>query len=416
MYPQHRQFPTYEAAPQFNPMVQLSPRRVPFQAEEPPLVSPPRVPIDYDDFELTTVINPPRMLKMPERVTTLPPPIVYRSPEPEAVTLTDLPRDVLIELLINLPPGRLFDLCGTSSALSRLCNDESFLRNLIVRKYGVSINMIPGQTIKEKYAFISQFDPRYFTDPDFVRISNYYREEFGGAYSSRETPNDALNTITSILNDSQTVEDINVMYPRLRGHVPGGHYSLRLKLLLSGAVLTKNRSFVRQIISVAKGRIPPEEWARGYINSFRYPLILAIEYELKEIIELLTGDHDFEWYRFREEAMLEIMAVNSIEVFKRFIPYLEADEQLFRGLVSRKRYELADYVLINLSHKQQLSTAGRYSNLTLAIRKGDIDEVRYFLKYRNPLQEHIDQATRLGRQDIVRVLQGLPEIEEDLDE
>ena len=378
----------------------------------PVTISPPRAPIEYDDFEPITRISPPRVIE------EMRPPIVYRSPEPEAVTLTDLPRDVLIELLINLPPGRLFDLCGTSSALSRLCNDESFLRNLIVRKYGVSINMIPGGTIKEKYAFISQFDPRYFTDPDFVKITANYKRYYGLNYTSRRNPNDALNTIVSILNDAQTADDINVLrrfdtLPLGVGYKRVGSFSPRLVSLLSGAVMTKNQSFAKQIISILMNRITVGDH-KAYNVSLRYPFILSVEYGMNEVRQLIKHYHNRDLDRILHRDILnEISELNSIEVLDRFISLLVLDTRLYWNMVHIGNYDLSDYILDKLRNKRDDPYGARSGiiNLRVAISKGNINKIRYLMKYVTPKQNEIDLAIRKGFPNIARILQGQDEEE-----
>ena len=449
MYPQYspRQSPLYQTEPQFNPTVQLSPRRVIPTAEDslpvtfsprttvsPPrtITSPPRV-IEYGNFEPEIAIVPPRVveydepvvtispervLRMPERVTTLPPRTVEYN-EPGDTTLSDLPDDVLIELLINLPPGKLNSLCGTTPALSRICNDEYFLRNLITRKYGVNVDMIPGQTIKEKYAFISLFDPKYFTDPNFVQIKPSQERDFGLNYTSRKNPNDALNTILSILNDSQTADDINVLKEFNRTgkrHMRYGLFSPLLSGLLLGAIMTKSQSFANHIVSLLMSRISENDLPY-YYASIRYPFTLSIVYGMVDTTKLISNYY-FHDPKLRDEIVTEIVETNSIEVLERLSPYIDFDIKLYWNLVRRNRYDLADYLL------RQLREAGTdpYSGeqlkknafivLRMAISNGNVDRVKYLMKYMTPTQFEINLATRKGFLNIARILQGQPEVEE----
>ena len=296
------------------PVITISPPRVP---------RVPRVPIGYDDYKPITRLSPPRevepirspviRLGLPRVIEPIRPPVVrvsppkliepirlpsvYQKSEPfnqlGGTTLTDLPDDILIELLINLPPERLSVLCRTSSTLSRFCNNENLLGDLIVRKYHVNVARIPGQTIKEKYIFISQFDPRYFTDPNFVIIPRIYELNYGLNYTSRRNPNDALNTIVSILNDSQTADDINILksYPVLKDpdgekYIQSGFFSPRLVSLLSGAIMTQSQSFAKQIILILAARISAQD-RDMYTISMRGPVALALLYKINDTYYLI---------------------------------------------------------------------------------------------------------------------------------
>lgn len=448
MYPQYSPKKS-STTPQFNPTVQLSPRRV-INASEDQLpvtfsprttVSPPRV-IEYDNFEPEIAVSPPRVvgppvtisprrvMRMPEQVTSLPPPVrdIARFDQREDTTLTDLPNDVLIELLINLPSGKLNSLCRTTPALSRLCDDEQFLKDLITRKYRISINLIPGGTIREKYVFISRFNSRYFTDPDFVKISRSYEKDFGLDYTSRKTPVDALNTIISIFIDSQTVDDINVLknFDVIRTKIGTvarpGEFSPRLVSLLSGAVMTKSQSFAEQIISILGTRIAVQD--RGdYVVSFRPPFILSMAYGMDNTAALLAQYYDYQSDpQLRSEIIGEILGLDSIEILDRLIPFIGLNIDLYWRLVSGKKYDLADHVLIQLRETGTDPYSGEqlkkntFIGLRLAISNGNIDKVKYMMKYMRPTQYEIDLAIRKGFNNIARVLQGLPEIEEEIED
>ena len=466
MYPQYspKKSSTYQVTPQFNPTVQLSPRRVIPTVEDPlpvtfsprttvspprrviptveeplpvafsprptvspprrvvrtveeplpvtfsprPTVSPPRV-VEYDEPVVT--VSPERILRMPERVRTLPQPVrdITRFDQQGTVSLDDLPRDVLIEMLINLPPGKLNSLCGTTPALSRLCNDESFLKNLIVRKYGVSINMIPGQTIKEKYAFISQFDPRYFTDPNFVDIPRWYTRSFGSNYTSRKNPNDALNTVSSILNDVQTVDDINNMTDSATiTRYAGELVSLRTVTLLSGAVMTKSQLFMANILNIFGSRILPNNLP-DYMDSLRVPYILSIEYGLEDIQSLIEQYYDRRSdLRFHLDIVVNAEMTDSDDVFFRLMKYISVHQQLFWNLVRLKKINRADYVLERLiatGRANPFSAQTSAARLRDAIRSNDVETVKYLMKYMVPAQREIDLAIRSGFNNIAAILQ-----------
>lgn len=376
----------------------------------------PRVPIEYEEDEPVITLSPSRVIK------EIRPRVMYQDLEPEPTTLTDLPRDVLIELLVSLPPGRLSALCGTSSALSRLCNDEQFLSELIGRKYKVTVDKIPGQTIKEKYVFISQFDPRYFTDPDFVKINPLYKRDFGLDYTSRKSPNDALNTIISIMVDSEFATDFDVFssiyVTRANGfqYMKPGILNLRLARLLTGAMMTKSQSFVKLILSILTDhiyRMAIFSW-NSYYNSFTYPYILSMEYGMNDIANIL-GQHRRHKRDFVDDAVDEIAFMDSVDILDRFIPYLGIDENLFRRLVGRGKYELADYVLSKL-RSMGTPYIFRRGDLRGAINSGDIDETRYFMKYITPTEDDIRRAVEINHMDIARILQGQEVDEEAINE
>lgn len=463
MYPQPnpRRSPI---TPQFNPIIQLSPRRVVTTDEVPVVVdplpvtfsprttvspprtttSPPRV-VEYGNFEPRITIAPPRLieppvivsprrgLRMPERVTTLPPPVrdIVRFNQQETISLDDLPRDVLIELLINLPPGRLSALCGTNIALSKLCNDEQFLKNLITRKYGVSIDLIPGQTIKEKYAFISQFDPRYFTDPYFVMISPQYKQYYGLNYAYGGTPNVALNNIISIQNDAYMADDIYILKNFDPVQTPGGtfqppgQFSLRLVNLLSGAIMTQSQPFANAIISILMERIPIEDFP--YYNiSFRYPYILSILYNMDKTKELLEHYYDRKDPHLLGGMTDEIAIRDSTHVLDRFISYprLLVDD-LYWNLVKKGKLDLAEYVLdklrnIGIDPYDPELMPSPLDTLRWYIYHGKIDRIKYLLKYVTPTQREIDFAIereeQKGFHNLARIVQGLPEVVEEIED
>lgn len=365
--------------------------------------SPPKPPIEYD-------------------------PVLRPINQPGNVLFDDLPQDILIELLVNLPPDKLASLCGTSVGLSKLCNNEGFLRQLINRRYGVTVGLVPGQTIKEKYTFMTQFDPRYFTDPDFVKVSQSYKEEFGLDYTSRRNPNDALNTIISILNDSLTTEDINVLkisdadvnlfQRNFPGVTPGKlvNYSSRLTTLLSGAIMTKSRLFANEVILNVMDRISPDDLG-DYQASLRYPFILSIEYGMESAIHALKY-----YYNPSRDLLLklkifeELIPIESIDVFDRFVPYLTKNHALFWTLVNRGRYDLADHILIRLRSGGMEIFNEQFGRTYLRklIDEGNVDKIRYLMKYMTPSQRSVDYAIKIGRLNIARILQG-QDIEEDMD-
>ena len=412
----------------------------------PVTITPPRVPIEYEADPVIAL--PSRAIK------EIRPRVVYQDFEPAPTTITDLPRDVLVELLINLPPGKLTSLCRTNVSLSRLCNDEQFLSELIGRKYKITVNKIPGQTIKEKYAFISQFDPRYFTDPDFVKINPSYKRDFGLKYTSRENPNDALNTIMSITIDSQKEDEYdesdeggedfgvnvtirgkyeygaddqfipgsqgasNLRLTRLLENEHRGAFNLRLTRLLSGAVMTKSQAFVKQVLQILTEYLLETYPSFLYVafqrygDSFRYPFILSIEYDMKDTTSLLAQYYDYRKDRhFVNDAVDEIAFTDSINILDYFLPYFDLNENLFRRLMEKGKYELVDHVSNKLASMEKLSAARR-SNLTSAINSGNINTVRYLMKYIVPTQEDIYHALEIGAVKIGRILYG----EEILDE
>ena len=404
------------------PVTRISPPRVIEQIRPVTRISPPRVIEEIRPP--VTRISPPKVVRMPERVTTLPPPIrnIAQFNQQEDVTLTDLPRDVLIEMLINLPPGRLFDLCGTSVALSRLCNDESFLKDLIGRQYGVSINLIPGGTIKERYAFISRFDPRYFTDPDFVKINPSYKRDFGLDYTSRKSPNDALNTIISIMVDSEISNGFNVLRSIDMDHPGGGQiikpgiYNSRLVRLLSGAMMTKSQSFVKQILSILIDKISPLSWGSSwgsYNDSFRNPFILSIEYGMTDITKLLSRYYNYEGGgNFYSEAIDEIVFADSINILDRFIPYIVVSTLLFYNLYDSGKYDLADYILDKLRILEMDITHDLLRILEMDITHDRIDNIRYLLKHIPITQEYVDWFLSQGNPDVARLFQERLELQE----
>ena len=412
--------------PPIRPPVVVEQIRPPVVRINPPvrppvtITSPPVVRINPPVRPPVTITSPPRVIEQ------IRPPIMYQNPEPAGITLSDLPQDVLIEMLINLPPGRLSALCSTNSSLSKLCNNESFLRDLIARKYKVTVNNIPGQTIKEKYAFISQFDPRYFTDPDFVKINPSYKRDFGLDYTSRKNPNDALNTIISIMVDSDISDGFNVLSSIYIDRAGGGQiakpgiFNSQVVRLLSGAMMTRSQSFVRQILSILTDRILPLSWGsswNSYSDSFRYPFILSIEYGMNDITDILRQyyyNYNNDHY-FNTEIVDEISSMDSIDILDRFIPYLDVNGNLFRRLMGKGKYELADYVLSKLRNEGR-PYIFQHFNLTDEIANGDVSRIKYLMKYITPAQHHINIAINNGFLNIARILQGQPEIEEVIDE
>jgi len=368
------------------------------------------------------------------------------------LSLQNLPRDILLELLANAPTKTIAALCSSNTEFAAICQDESFLARLIVRRYGVSLDNIPRQTIKEKYRFMSIFDPRYFTDPDFVKVSRNYKRKFGTNYTSRKNPNDALNTIVSIWRDSATV-DIHTM--NIYSHVLG-QLSRNFVNLLSGAMMTKSQPFANSIIAIFLQRIRPEDLFQ-YMVSFRYPFIFSIEYGMVDTTNYLlqyyaiskdiqidttnwminvlnlnnngqfnTEDFVLRYYdpskdtQINSELLNEARYVDSEEVFDRFLHHLEVNEKLYWDIILKENYAFAEYVLgilINAGRDPYANEKFVGTIVRVAIMKGQMEKLKYLMRYITPTQKDIDLAAQ-RHPELVPILQGqdIDVMEEDIEQ
>ena len=408
-------------------------RTIPIPAARTPTIRVPTIPIPATRTPTipipatrTPTIRTPTIRTPTIRTPTIRRPIIPTNypayaGAPVPTVFGHLPYEVLVELLLDSDPKDIASLCATSRQIRAICQDENFLFQFIRRHYPVSMDKIPGRTIKDKYDFISIFDRRYFTDPDFVRPSPHYIHDFGTNYTSRTNPDDALNTILSIWQDSETAELATMIgfKPLVRRSATTyrvGYYNLNFVNLLSGAIMTKSELFANSIIDIIVRRIfvPGQNihvYRNHYAVSFRYPFILAVEYGMPQTISLLRQhyDPDMDLY-LREEILHELTHVDSEEVFNRFLPYLSTDNYVYWTLVRNNNYKLADYALSILDREGRNPyryDPGRARLMSdFAIQTRDAERIRYLMKYLTPTQADIDEATRLGYLELIPVLQG----------
>jgi len=82
------------------------------------------------------------------------------SPRRATTVLPYLNIDVLVQIVGNMTPKEISNLCGSSPQFAELCRSDEFYIALIHSKYGVTINNVPGLTLRDKFNYLSQFDWR----------------------------------------------------------------------------------------------------------------------------------------------------------------------------------------------------------------------------------------------------------------
>jgi hypothetical protein len=367
-------------------------RTVAFPPTEVPIIIPEE---PYTGPQATTQIIEGRPVTVytlrPQRTTTIPAPPIQIRPIANIPIIPlvpadfpagpagfqHLPQEVLIDLLMTVPPDKIALWCATNTQIRAICQSESFMLEMIRRRYRLSLDKIPGTTIAEKYGFISIFDSRYFMDPDFVRVSANYLDLFGPDYTSRKSSDDALETIISIWRDSTTADLsqlVQFKHFQLRHggtETRSGAFNHNFVTLLSGAIMTKSEVFAKSILDIliqrllsTAGRYSLEQAFPGYSESFRYPFILSIEYGMPDTIKELRKYYDPYGERFNagstyeKEVLYEIDGINSDEILDRFLPYLNLTKGRYWLSVYDDSYTFADRILNELLKRGQNPYAG----------------------------------------------------------
>lgn len=337
-------------------------------------------------------------------------------------TLSNLPYEVFVQLLINTPVSQIASLCQTNVQMARICQDEYFLRDLTIRKYRFNLGRIPGNTFTEKWQFLSQFDPRYFTDPEFIKIPPSFKRYIDLDYLSRKDPNDALDTIISILNDAQT-KDIYTM-ETFPGRSGGETINRNLSAILAGAILTKSQPFAQAIASIILPRIHPD-YKDSYKNSLRFPFELSLLYGMTEVTNLISQYYDYKSDRLFRRDLFELIRASirgsmrgiadPIKEVERFVPYVDAKE-LYWYLVRLNQYELADRLKNKSGEDFHSSHTEAMNTLRSAIYARNLERIRYVMQYYTPHEELIDSVMRSPATAwAVPILQGEAVIEPDAD-
>lgn len=188
-------------------------------------------------------------------------------------SLAELPRDTIYEILLNLDPADLISQCESSYQFNRLCQQPVFLMNYF-RRFGMDQAQIPGQTIRDKIQFLSEFNWAAVPGETLHDKGRFILD----VIQNTNVPN-AGQFILNIVHNANT-GDLNTFTqehyggPEPQSYFLGQDYMINrtFRNVLGKAVQTGNPRFVQLVLDLLISRIGLQNLP-NYLNSFRDPLV-----------------------------------------------------------------------------------------------------------------------------------------------
>lgn len=291
--------------------------------------------------------------------------------------------DTLIKIFATLTPEKIEEILSDVE-LNQLYNNEEFLAQLITTKYKVNLAKVPGNTMLEKYRFMSMFEAKNFPGLSTDQI---------------------LDRVSRILKDAKELDLTTLEWTDASRTAM---ISRNLHKTLEYAFLTRSPKFIKMIIDILVSRIHPDYIITHYSRSFRASFITSIVLGFSDITNTLA-----QYYDYRKDSEFPMLlrqashVYKNMKTFKNLEPYITLIPEDFWALLSKKRFALAEYVYGKLTQRginpfaDALGVTDEYS---AAIANGDVDTIKFMLKYVDPPQESIDFAMELGKEDLLAIL------------
>ena len=223
----------------------------------------------------------------------------------------NLPTDTLINILLPLSAVEIESYCQSNKNIRATCQSNNFYTEMLIRKYRLKINNIPGLTLKEKYNYVSQLMLK--------------------------------------------VETANIF---TMGMTLGYSINKEFQNILVQAVKIGDEDFLESIITTLFSRIEKRDKriynSPDYAISFREAFIESLQLGNIDIISILriyyTPEDDDDFY----DLLIRPAILNGdLKYIKRLMSHGYFGTTAYEFAVNNDKYDIADYIRISLIMRDQ---------------------------------------------------------------
>ena len=257
------------------------------------------------------------------------------------MSFLQLPLDAQIEFLLNLSPEETSRYCRSSLEVNRICRSNEFLNQLIVRKYGLNPNEVPGASLSEKYQFIALFDWTKIpgaTRPEQLRyILRIIREAAESDISLRQTPG-----YTNRYGDGDTFQG-------------GILYSEALTDIVLRAIRTGDPQLVYLVLTELVRRIPPQDLPL-YNHAFLHAFAEALRLEDPRIIQMIHPYYDPSLANGLASILYSAISKGDLTMVQALLPFSTIDAWTIEYALTHNQPEIAHLLRSFLYENRNRST------------------------------------------------------------
>lgn len=229
--------------------------------------------------------------------------------------MEQLPIDLQINMLLDLTPKELSRYCQTNSQINAICRSDEFLWHYTLRKYGINLNDLPGESLSQKLRQIE--DLIYMAQTTHLTpLSSHIRDE--------------------ITKQTEYVGEIIQPY----------------RTLLVTAVRYGSPQLLKIIIEILRSRVNKTSIEN---KSFREAFIEALRLDRPDLVQLILG-----YYKPKDDTSMRLYYENAIcqgnlsLVKALYMNYPHLWDRYFRLAIRCKQKDMADFFLDQLEHPSDL--------------------------------------------------------------